>query len=38
VVPNLLRLLEDKYPHYYDETAEARKELDPEAAKKAGVR
>jgi HEAT repeat protein len=38
LVPNLLKLLEDKYAHYYDEAAEALKKIDPEAAKKAGVR
>jgi HEAT repeat protein len=37
IVPDLLRLLKDKYAPYYDPAAEALKKIDPEAAKEAGV-
>jgi hypothetical protein len=34
VVPDLLRLLEDKYAHNYDEAAEALKKLAPKRRRK----
>jgi HEAT repeat protein len=37
IVPDLLRLLKDKFAPYYDPAAEALKKIDPEAAKKTGV-
>jgi HEAT repeat protein len=38
IVPDLVRIIQDPTTRYYDVASEALKQIDPEAAKKAGVR